>query len=215
MIVSVVIASHGDDSWRRLARERALPSAVKSGADEILIDHQPDATRAHVRNELTGDAAGDYVVTLDADDELSEGYCDAIRAMAPCGALVVPRVQFVRGRRAGAPRFLPERDIRVDNWMVVGTAFPRENFIRAGGWRTLTGTGTLNEADDWDLWARMINAGCGIVYCEGAVYRAFMDRPSKHRSSGRRQRERWAQEIRELNWPRTHLLSAFDPLPLR
>lgn len=201
MKVTVVVGSHGDDSWARLASERAVPSALRSGADEVMIDHHPNGTRAQVRNALTDAAAGDYIVTLDADDELAPGYCDAIREMDPCGELVVPRVQYVRGHRAGAPHFLPEQDIRVDNWMVVGTAFPREVFLKVGGWRTLTGTGTMNEADDWDLWARLTNDGCGIAYCAAAVYRAFVDRPSAHRQSGRRQREKWAREIRALNWP--------------
>lgn len=197
----MVIASHGDEWWRQIANTRALPSAEKSGADEILIEHQRKATRADLRNELTEAAIGDYIVTLDADDELSPGYCDAIRALDPCGALVVPRVQYIRGHRVGTPHFLPKRDIREDNWMVVGTAFPRDQFLKVGGWRTLTGTGTLNEADDWDLWARMTSDGCGIVYCEDAIYRAYVDRPSAHRSSGRSQRQKWAEEIRSLNWP--------------
>lgn len=201
MIVSVVIASHGDKEWARLADSRAYPSALRSGADEVLIDHQQDATRAQVRNMLTDQAAGDYVVTLDADDELAEGYCEAIRNEGVSDALVVPRVQYVRGRRVSIPIFLPHREIWDDNWMVVGTAFPRDRFLKVGGWRTLMGTGSLNEADDWDLWARLTNDGCGIVYCEGAVYRAFVDSPSAHRSSGRRQREMWADEIRRLNWP--------------
>ena len=83
--------------------------------------------------------------------------------------------------------------------MVVGTAFPRDKMLAVGGWRTLTSTGTLNEADDWDLWWRMVNAGCAITYCEGAVYRAHVDRPSVHRSAGRNQRAKWADEIRQLN----------------
>lgn len=201
MKITVVIASHGDDSWQQFARSRAFPSAQASGADEILVHHERHHTRAQVRNALTEDAAGDYIVTLDADDELSPGYCNHIRDLEPADALVVPKVQFVRGHRTGHPHFLPTRDIRVDNWMVVGTAFPRDRFLAVGGWRTLLGTGTLNEADDWDLWARLTNAGCGIAYCEGAVYRAFVDRPSAHRRAGVRQRRLWAEEIRQLNWP--------------
>lgn len=201
MKVSVVIASHGHSWWGKLAKERAYPSALRSGADEVLIDHQPDATRAQVRNVLTMEATGDYVVTLDADDELSPGYCDAVRKLEPWDALVVPRVQYVHPHRTGQPHFLPRRDIHEDNWMVVGTAFPKDRFVAVGGWRTLTGTGSLNEADDWDLWARMTNEGCGITYCDDAVYIAHVDRKSPHRSAGRSQRQRWMEEIRELNWP--------------
>ena len=201
MIISVVIASHGKDWWGAMARDRALPSAMASGADEVLICHQASATRAQVRNELTEKAVGDYIVTLDADDELSPGYCEAIRKLEPEDALVVPRVQYVRGHREGAPHFLPHREIWDDNWMVVGTAFPRQRMLDVGGWRTLTGTGTMNEADDWDLWARMTNDGCAITYCEDAVYRAFVDRKSVHRSAGQTQRRKWMEEIRGLNWP--------------
>ena len=201
MIISVVIASHGKEWWGALARSRALPSAKASGADEVLIDHQPDATRAQVRNVLTVEACGDYIVTLDADDELAPGYCNAIRQVEPTDALVVPKVQYVRGHREGAPHFLPKHEMWEDNWMVCGTAFPKDRFMDVGGWRTLTSTGSMNEADDWDLWCRMTNAGAGITYCEGAVYRAFVDRKSVHRSSGRSQRLRWMEEIRGLNWP--------------
>lgn len=204
MRVTVVIASHGDERWRDLAYSRAYPSAVESGADEVLIEHAWDADwRAEVRNRLTGQVEEGYVVTLDADDELEPGFCDALRSAWSTRTghlLLTPRIKYVRKGRPSEPRFWPECPLRDHNWMVCGTAFPAVLFRQVGGWRALTGTGFYNEWDDYELWIRMTKAGAGIVKVPDAVYVAHWNDSSKANRSSGRQRSAWIEEVRDLHF---------------
>ena len=222
MKLSIVIASHGDERWRLSALLRALPSAERQGAHEVLIEHdpRPEATRAEVRNRLIEQATGDWICTLDADDELAPGYAEAMQdalfpaAMeyAACCALedltadaayrmlLVPRVQYVH-RRVEEPRFPPEVDLHAGNWMVVGTVAPRALMLEVGGWRTLTGTGVLNQWDDWDMWIRCTKAGARPVKVPDAVYVAHAEPGSPQRHVSGRVRRAWLDEIRRANYP--------------
>jgi hypothetical protein len=202
MRISVVIASHGADGWRELAYGRAFPSAVDQ-ADEVLIEHDADAEwRADVRNRLTAQVTEGWVVTLDADDELAPGFCDALRECQVDGErkLLTPRVQYVRNQRRHDPRFWPESDLKEHNWMVCGTAFPKTLFDEVGGWRTLTNTGSYNEWDDYELWIRMTQAGAVPAKVPDAVYIAHVNPKSAANRSSGVQRRAWTKEIRDMYW---------------
>ena len=209
MSFTIVIASHGDDHWRDLAWSRAWPSAQDQGA-EVLIEHDPDATRAEVRNRLIEQARGDWIITLDADDELDPGYVEAMDATRmrrvyqdkwaePC--LMTPQVAYVRGGRRRKAFFWPEVELKRNNWLVVGTAAPRSLMLEVGGWRTFTGSGVLNEWDDWDMWIRCVKAGAEIERVPGAVYVAHVLRTSWAQTTTEELRRAWIREIREANWP--------------
>lgn len=209
MSFSIIIATHGDESWHKLAWERAWPSAKNQGA-EVLIDHVPDATRAQVRNRLIKEASGDWIITLDADDELAPGYVTALERafkewakhktmyVGKVMPLLTPQVSYVRPGKLEPEKFWPEVDLADGNWMVVGTAAPRALMLEVGGWRTFTGSGVLNEWDDWDMWIRCVQAGAGIVKVPDAVYVAHV-RNSPHHSRTRAMTQAWLKEIREAN----------------
>ena len=93
MSFAIIIASHGDERWAKLALDRAFPSATRQGdTTEILIGHASDANRAEVRNLLAYAAEADWLVFLDADDELAPGYIAAMtRAAVDPATLLVPR----------------------------------------------------------------------------------------------------------------------------
>lgn len=207
MTFTIVIATHGDSYWEDMALKRALPSAQAQGC-EVLVGHDPDGTRAEVRNALIEKASGEWIVTLDADDELAPGYVDAMEIDPHISALLVPQVQYVHRRRE-EPRFPPEMDLRHGNWMVVGTAFPRALALEVGGWRTFTGSGVLNQWDDWDLWIRCVKAGAKIVKMPDAVYVAHAA-PGSPQKVPARTRRFWLDEIRHANWP-----EEYDPPRLK
>lgn len=197
MTFSIVIATHGEDKWALLAEERALPSANAQGC-EVLMGHDPDGTRASVRNAVSKRANGDWIITLDADDELDEGYVTAMQEAAQPGCLLTPRVSEVRKGRGGMARFHREVPLEQGNWMVVGTAVPRDLFFEVGGWREFFGSGILNQWDDWDLWIRCTKAGAKIVKVPDAVYIAHVGK-SPHYGRSWQQAQAWLQEIREAN----------------
>ncbi len=198
MTFSIVIATHGEDRWSKLAERRALPSALAQEAHEVLVGHDYEGTRADVRNALSKKATGEWIITLDADDELDLGYVEAMTEAAVESNLLTPRVSYVKNGRAGMARFMPEVDLRAGNWMVVGTAVPRDLLLEVGGWRTFTGSGVLNQWDDWDLWIRCVKAGAGIVKVPEAVYIAHVS-DSPHYARTRQQTQAWLSEIREAN----------------
>jgi glycosyltransferase involved in cell wall biosynthesis len=197
MSFSIVIATHGDSRWETLAMERALPSAMEQGC-EVLIGHNADGTRASVRNVLSEEARGDWIITLDADDELAPGYVTAMSNWSNEYALLTPMVQYVKRERAQKPKFWPEVDLALGNWMVVGTAVPRDLLLEVGGWRAFTSSGVLNEWDDWDLWIRCVQAGAGIVKVPEAVYVAHVGDSPHYRRTPATTRA-WLTEIREAN----------------
>lgn len=217
MKLSIVIASHGSEHWRGLALSRAYPSAISQAAHEVLIEHdpRPEATRAEVRNRLVDQATGDWICTLDADDELAPGYAEAMSnaefmatlehdiccALGDIGRsmlLLAPRVQYLH-RRCEEPRFPPEVDINAGNWMVVGTLAPRNLMLEVGGWRTLLGSGVLNQWDDWDMWIRCVRAGARIVKVPEAIYVAHAAPGSPQQHVSARTRRFWLEEIKSAN----------------
>jgi hypothetical protein len=198
MTFSIIIATHGEDRWAKLAQERALPSALIQDAHEVLVGHDYEGTRADVRNALSEKATGEWLITLDADDELDEGYVTAMTGAAQPRSLLTPRVSHVKKGTGGVARFMPEVDLEKGNWMVVGTAVPRDLFLEVGGWRTFTGTGVLNQWDDWDLWIRCVQAGAEIVRVDDAVYVAHVG-VSPHYQRTREQTNAWLREIRQAN----------------
>ena len=177
MTVSVIIATYGGDEWEVMARMRALPSAEKQ-AEEVIVGHDPQGTIASVRNELAAQATGEWLVFLDADDELAPGYIAAMEHAAEPNALLTPIVQqFLRGRaRSRHPSFYPQVNLAHGNWLVVGTALERELFMRAHGFGDYP-----HGFEDWSLWAKCAKLGAHVVRVNGAIYRQHVNPRSKHR----------------------------------
>lgn len=206
MNLSIIIASHGHRRWQHLAQSRALPSAERQKAYEVLIAHDDSlsANRAGVRNELASHAKGDWLCFLDADDELEAGYADAMAEQESARMMLTPAVSYAYGARRKPASFWPECELSKGNWMVVGTVIEKSLFEEVGGWRHLEATGTTNEFDDWELWIRCSLAGAGVVRVPGAVYIAYAMNTSKHRSASARQRRAWHREVGMIHFPQIY-----------
>lgn len=177
--LTVVVATFGDESWVRLA-QRAIASA------------QPQAPTVHIHGESLHQARNDglamadteWVVFLDADDELEPGYVEAM--LQGTADLRAPAVSYVRPRHPprtpGFPKVAGhQHDCTADcltdgNWLVVGTAV-RADMVRAvGGWHDWPCY------EDWDLWLRCWQAGATVEAVAGAVYRAHVRFDSRNRA---------------------------------
>jgi glycosyl transferase family 2 len=181
--VTVAVATFGARSWVDLAERRALPSAAALG---VPVVHHHAGTLHDARNGALDQVATEWVVHLDADDELEAGYLDA---MATGSADVrAPSVRYVYGSRAEPPRMptVWAHDHRCEaaclswgNWLVVG-ALVRADLVRdAGGWHDYPWS------EDWDLWVRCRAAGATFEAVPEAVYRAHVRRNSRNRAPTR------------------------------
>jgi len=194
--IAIAITTYGDDAWRDLAWARAYPSAAEQGADEILVRHHSDLTIGPARNKTIAEATADYIVCLDADDELAPGYISAMHQALgvvedPELFIGHPTVRYMVNGQARPDLLRPIGDIRHDNFLVVGAAVPRKLFISVGGFSDYD-----HGYEDWSLWAKSWKAGAKIVPVPEAVYIAYINRFSKHRTFWRSRQEQVAEHLR-------------------
>ena len=170
MSVSIVIATFGDDAWSELAWSRAYPSALGQ-TDDIVVYHDPDGTLASVRNRGAEIARGQWLVYLDASDELCADYVDEMNneldELGPGDWMLAPAL--------GRPGKLPVIP-NAGKWprtseCCIGTMIPRALFRGLGGFRERSDDGTpLTMYEDWDVFLRLWDAGAQLVHVPSAVY---------------------------------------------
>lgn len=185
MDVTIIVGTFGDESWRDLARSRAIPSAELQGCPVISVH---GSALAEARNEGANLAMSEWLVMLDADDELAPGYVDALDRSE--GDLRAPAVSYVHCGLPDPPITFDDRDIRTLNPCVIGTAVRRELFLDVGGF------GDEPLFEDWALWLRCVNAGATITHVPDAIYLAHVT-PGSRNQDQTELRRRTYREIRD------------------
>lgn len=181
--MTVAVGTFGDLSWVRLAQDRALPSARAQGIPAV---HVHADTLHDARNGALAKVQTEWVVHLDADDELEPGYVTAMEAGT--ADVRAPSVRYVRGHGdRAAPARMPHvaghdhHDCTAEcllygNWLVVGAAVHTQLVRQVGGWRDFPWS------EDWDLWLRCYLAGATFEAIPQAVYRAHVRSRSRNRA---------------------------------
>jgi glycosyltransferase involved in cell wall biosynthesis len=194
-VISVCIATYGDNVWAELAERRALPSAIKQDC-EVILEHQPDGTLASARNAAAAKATHKRLVFLDADDELDGGFVAAMDASSQNYAMHLPRTSFAKNGHYGRPHFFSWCDLRDGNPMVIGTVIPTQAFTEVGGF-----TENVELFEDWMLFAQLWKLGLKVVTVPDAVYVAHVVRKSRNRQSHGAVRLYWHQWIGHQVFP--------------
>lgn len=181
MDVTVAVSTFGSADWVALAHSRAIPSVEALGVRWV---HAHADTLHDARNAALASVDTEWVCHLDADDELTAGYFEAMSAVT--ADVRVPSVSYVTARRPERPR-MPRvaghhhrcaADCLPDgNWIVVGAVVRSELVRSVGGWRDFPWS------EDWDLWLRCYLAGASVEPVPGAVYRAHVRRDSRNRAA--------------------------------
>jgi len=193
---TVCVATFGDRCWIETA-QRAIASARCAGATAVV--HHHGATLAKARNACANLAATEWLVYLDADDELRPGYLEAMaRASADLRA---PVVECVKGRRRLRP-YMPQVSghrhactadcLRDGNWLLIGTAVRAEK-ARQIRWRE------FRVYEDWDFFQRCWLAGATVEPVPAAIYRMYWRRDSRNHAPPMHEKDQVHREIVEAN----------------
>ena len=185
----MLICTFGDrDTWNPLAG-RALRSAGNQGMqpDEVIRIHRDTLYQARRAALLAANT--DWIIHLDADDELDPDYIHAMMH-TPAGRpeLLYPMVQ--RGLNSEPIEF-PVRDLLEGNFMVIGTMVRRKQFLEAGGFPD------LDCYEDWAAWLRMVKVvGCRFGLVRDAVY-VVHERPNSRNHPPPDKRDQMFRLIRD------------------
>jgi glycosyltransferase involved in cell wall biosynthesis len=192
--VTVVVGTFGEPAWVELAQQ-----AIRSAHHQAPVIHVHAGTLAEARNACLEQVETEWVIHLDADDELEPGYVAAMRRGS--ADIRAPRVRCMRGGhsvRHGLfmPRVWRHRHacdrtcLPHGSWVVVGAAV-RADLVRAvGGWQEEP------IYEDWSLWLRCYKAGATFEAIHGAIYRQHLRVDSRnHAGPAWERRDFWHHEI--------------------
>lgn len=196
MDVTVCIGTFGDRSWIDLARR-----ATASVPNEIPVIHRHAETLHDARNAALAEVRTEWVVYLDADDELEDGYFDAMRegtadVRGPIARYMVDSTErnLWQPRVWGHDHDCEAECLRDGNWLLVGAMTRTEIMRRAGGWRDFAWS------EDWDLWIRCWKAGATFELISNAIYRAHVRPDSRNRGATQEAKNAAHRAIAEANF---------------
>lgn len=177
--VAVVIGYYGDEEvWRPLVERAARSVHGQAGAMEV---GSYSTTLARARNAGAFGISADWLIFLDADDELAPGYVEAMLAAAeanPEASIFKPATLGVYedGSEDEKPVMIEKRNLLKSNHIVIGAMVRREMFTVSGGFRELPAL------EDWDLWLRLaLEFDAKIVEVPDAVYRVHVRDNSRNK----------------------------------
>jgi glycosyltransferase involved in cell wall biosynthesis len=196
MDVTICVSTFGEEKWKTLAAERALPNARSFGVP-VIYNH--DKTLHEARNLGLSQVKTEFVCFLDADDELAPGFFEHMAEVD--SDLRPPSVNHVYERVTFMPRVVGHNHVCVaaclefGNWLVVGTVARTELLKDVGGWKEW---GTF---EDFDLWQRAWIAGATIIPVPAAIYRAYSTPQGRCRNLPIEESTRIQRQICETNLP--------------
>lgn len=177
--VGVVIPIYGNPTpWEVLAR-RAMSSAVEQdvpAATSYRCILSYGNTLQEARNDGAKKVDAEWLIFLDADDELAPGYVDAM--LTGTADIRQPSTLGISdGVEDDEPYLLRKTDLTERNYIVIGAMVNAEKFFQVGGFRDLPCL------EDWDLWGRMWKNGATIQAIPEAVYRVHVRTGSRNTMS--------------------------------
>lgn len=171
MDVTVCVGTFGHRDWVDRAHDRAIPSAVRQGCP-VIFRHE--TTLADARNAAIRAARTEWVIVLDADDEMDDGYVPALAAGS--ADIRVPALIEVHPDGSCTEVPLAGRDIEHTNPIPVSAMARRADMLAAGGfqpWRAY---------EDWALWLTMVRRGATVQHIAGARLLAHVNPGSRNRT---------------------------------
>lgn len=174
MTVGIVVATYGDWDLDDPRTQRALASAFNQTAEATVV-YSHRETLAEARNSGAKETGADWLVFLDADDELHEYYVQEMTKID--GDIRQPStLGIVDGVPDEAPVLIPETDITRSNYIVIGAMCNADLFYKVGGFAEYP------MFEDWHLWWSMKKAGATIAKCPNAIYKVHVNPDSRNKN---------------------------------
>lgn len=163
MNISICVATYGDDSWRKMAKRAIVSAENQTVPCEAIYVH--GETLASARNEAVRQAHGEWIICLDADDQLTPDYAQKmIEAQSLGGDIFFPMVGKVNpdGKRE-LLRYAQGNPLN-RNFCVIGSMFRKPLFEQVGGF-----SDEFPIFEDWALFLSMWVNGA-IIKPSDAIY---------------------------------------------
>jgi glycosyltransferase involved in cell wall biosynthesis len=172
--VAVIIATFGGEDWLKKRDRAALSVEMQTKYPSEIIRFHGE-TLQEARNQAARLAMSDWLIFLDADDQLDKDYVRNMRHGS--GDIRQPStLGVVDGVEDDVPVLIPKRDLIEANYIVIGAMCRRDLFMEVGGFRDLPCL------EDWDLWIRMVLAGAEVKPCPDAIYRVGVNPNSRNQN---------------------------------
>jgi glycosyltransferase involved in cell wall biosynthesis len=178
--VAVIVATYGDKVfWDRLA-ERAMASvkAQTRQPEELIRYHSHGQSLSEARNTAAKMAwYCDWLVFLDADDELDPAYLEHLTRSRLDVDIWVPFVQRVRQGVVGQPGILkaPGASLYERNHIPIGAMIRRTAFEAVGGFEDWP------IYEDWHFLMKLEKAGARWAVIAPAIYRIYDRKNSRNK----------------------------------
>lgn len=177
--VSIVIGTFGSTEWGHRGHELFLQTTHSFPKADVLHIHDKGSL-ARARNTGVEEARGEYIICLDADDYLCDGYVNALLDSIEDGNILYkPITMGYMDEVTENPQFVPRtNDLLQRNELVIGTAFKKEYFLGFDP--------QLDALEDWDLWIRMVKNGAKVKDCPDMCYAINTDTSNSRNNSSKK-----------------------------
>lgn len=174
--IGICVSFYGDpDHWVPLAARAAMSAADQTDpADDVVVSKGESLHQA--RNEGMAAIDTDYMIHLDADDELDRHYVEAVREAlelrtAATGTYLCQpsTLGVVDGVEDPEAVLIPQRPLRTGNFLVIGTAFPTRLGRQVGGFLDYPAW------EDWAFFLRLEAMGAIPITVPNAIYRVHVN----------------------------------------
>ena len=141
-----------------------------SASSRVRIIHQANAGPSAARNRAIQEAAGDYILPLDADDTLQPTYAE--KAVAVLDARPKVGVVYCKAMKFGVvqgPWELPAyalTELVIDNVIFVSAMFRRSDWELVGGFDE----GLRFGIEDYDFWVKLVHRGREVVQLDEYLF---------------------------------------------
>ncbi len=168
--VAVIVPTFGSDEWKELGDYTALRVAnLQTQQPEILRVHSD--TLQNARNRALDYVSFDWLVFLDADDDLDPGFVEAVSSYDGNADILQTAVRGFRWTGPERTWIDPVPTLHKQtypllsqNYLIIGSPVRAEMFSQVGGFHDYPAL------EDWDLWLRCYNMGAQFDELYEAVY---------------------------------------------